>query len=292
MFPSTVKHTYMLTAGHYYTLRVNRISDYGLYLADADGEEVLLPNRYVSLADKEGDTKEVFVYHDSEDRLVATTERPFAAAGEAAFLEVVDKTVHGAFLDWGLAAKDLFLPNRNQQYALEPHRKYPVFVYTDNITGRVVASTKLNTFISNKELALRHGQRVEILVAQAMPIGFRVVVDNRHWGMIYRNQLFREVKIGDRLTGYVRRVTEDNRVDISLQQEGFDEVKNSARLLLEIAAKQGGFLPVCDASSPEEIAAATRMSKKLFKRSLGVLLKNGSMVQENGGIRVTNGTKK
>lgn len=292
MFPPAVKYLYMLTAGHYYTLRVNRISDYGLYLADNDGEEVLLPNRYVSLADREGDTKEVFVYHDSEDRLVATTERPYAAAGEAAFLEVVDKTVHGAFLDWGLTAKDLFLPNRNQQYALEPHRKYPVFVYTDNVTGRVVASTKLNTFISNREITLRHGQRVEILVAQAMPIGFRVIVDNRHWGMIYRNQLFREVKIGDRLTGYVRRITDDNRVDISLRREGFDEVKSSARLLLQTAEKHGGFLPLCDDSSPEDIAAATQMSKKLFKRSLGVLLKSGRVTLENGGIRVNNRTKK
>lgn len=126
----------MLTAGHYHTLTVRRISDHGLYLGNEEGDEVLLPNRFVSLSDRIGDRKEVFVYHDSEDRLVATTERPLATVGQAAFLEAVDKTVHGAFLDWGIPAKHLFLPNRNQQGRIEIGKKYVVYVYSDNITGR------------------------------------------------------------------------------------------------------------------------------------------------------------
>ena len=161
----------MLQAGSYHTLTVNRISDYGLYLADEEGNEVLLPNRYVSLADRIGDTKEVFVYHDSEDRLTATTERPYAVAGEAAFLEVVDKNLHGAFLAWGITAKDLFIPNSNQAFRMEPGKRYAVFVYRDNISGRVVATTKLNGFISNESVSVRPRQRVDILVARRIPVG-------------------------------------------------------------------------------------------------------------------------
>ena len=131
----------MLRAGHVQQLTVSRISDHGLFLADEEQQEVLLPNRYVSLADKVGDTKEVFVYHDSENRLVATTEHPLATVGEVAYLQVVDKTIHGAFLDWGLKAKDLFLPNSNQMYRLEIGKKYPVYVYEDRVSGRDVATT-------------------------------------------------------------------------------------------------------------------------------------------------------
>ena len=218
----------MLQAGSYHTLTVNRISDYGLYLADEEGNEVLLPNRYVSLADRIGDTKEVFVYHDTENRLTATTERPYAAAGETAFLEVVDKNLHGAFLAWGITAKDLFVPNSNQSFRMEPGKRYVVFVYRDNLSGRVVATTKLNGFISNESVSVRPRQRVDILVARRIPVGYRVVVENRHWGVLYDNQLFRPIHIGDRLEGYVNRITEEGRVDISLQRQGFDEVKDAA----------------------------------------------------------------
>lgn len=278
----------MLQAGHYYTLSVGRISDHGLYLTDADGEEVLLPNRYVSLADKPGDTKEVFVYHDSEDRLVATPERPLATVGQAAFLKVVDKTIHGAFLGWGLSSRDIFLPNRNQQYRLEVGQSYVVYLYNDNVTGRVVATTKLNGFISNEGMALTPKQRVEILVARQTPVGYRVVIDDRHWGMIYSNQIFKPIAIGDRLTGYVRRITDDLRVDIGLQQEGYDEVKSSATTLLALVRNHGGYLPVGDRSTPEEVYRLTGMSKKVFKRSLGMLLKSGeAKLSQRGGIEAT-----
>ena len=142
----------MLTAGLYYTLRVNRISDFGLYLADEEGNEVLLPNRYVSMDNKVDDLIDVFVYCDSEDRLVATTDRPMATVGEATYLRVVDKTIHGAFLDWGLKAKDLFLPNRNMQGRVEAGKSYIVYLYNDNVTGRVVASMLMNSFINNRDM--------------------------------------------------------------------------------------------------------------------------------------------
>ncbi|WP_297449928.1 S1-like domain-containing RNA-binding protein [uncultured Alistipes sp.] len=275
----------MPTAGHYHTLRVNRISDHGLYLADEQGEEVLLPNRYVSMNDKPGDMLEVFVYHDSENRPVATTERPLAAAGQAAFLEVVDKTIHGAFLDWGLPAKHLFLPNRNQQTRMEIGRRYVVFLYTDNLTGRVVASTFLKGFVRNDEITVAPGQQVDILVAQENPLGFRVIVDNRHWGMIYRNQIFHPVAVGDRMQAFVVRITDDRRIDLSLQRQGYDEIREAAERLLGLLSEHGGTLPLCDDSDPETVRSMTRMSKKTFKRSVGYLLKQGRIVMENGSIR-------
>lgn len=276
----------MLKAGRTHKLTVSRLTEYGIYLVDEEQNEVLLPNRYTSLADRPGDEKEVFVYHDSEDRLVATTETPLLRVGEAGYLKVVDKNLHGAFLDWGLQGKDLFLPNRNQQGGIVAGRSYIVYMYEDNITGRCVATCKLKGFINNELLTVRPGQQVSLLVASESPIGFRVVVDNRHWGMLYHNQLFRPVAVGDRLTGYVRRITEDNRIDVSLQQQGYAQVKDSAEVLLQLLRDNGGTLPLGDDSSPEEIARRTRMSKKSFKRSLGVLLKRGTVTSDENGIKL------
>ncbi len=276
----------MLKAGRNHTLTVSRISDYGLYLENEDHDEVLLPNRYVSLSDKPGDTKEVFVYHDSEDRLVATTETPLLRVGEAGFLKVVDKTVHGAFLDWGLTGKDLFLPNRNQQGGILAGHSYLVYLYEDSVTGRCVATNKLKTFIDNDEITVRPREEIDLLVASESPIGYRVIVNNRHWGMIYRNQIFRSVAVGDRLRGYVRRITEDNRIDVSLQQTGFAQVKDSARTLLQLLRDNGGHLPLNDASDPAEVQRLTAMSKKVFKRSVGMLLKQGDVEMTDREIKI------
>ncbi|MDE6445627.1 MAG: hypothetical protein K2L06_02040 [Alistipes sp.] len=276
----------MLKAGRNHTLTVSRISDYGLYLENGEHDEVLLPNRYVSLTDKPGDTKDVFVYHDSEDRLVATTETPLLRVGEAGLLKVVDKTVHGAFLDWGLTGKDLFLPNRNQQGGILAGHSYIVYLYEDSVTGRCVATNKLKTFIDNDEITVRPREEVEVLVASESPIGYRVIVNNRHWGMIYRNQIFRPVAVGDRLQGYVRRITEEGRIDVSLQQTGLAQVKDSAHTLLELLRENGGRLPLNDDSDPAEVRRLTAMSKKTFKRSVGMLLKQGAVEMDGEEIRI------
>ncbi|MEG1610988.1 MAG: S1-like domain-containing RNA-binding protein [Alistipes sp.] len=276
----------MLKAGHTQTLTVSRVSEYGLYLADEEQEEVLLPNRYVSLTDEVGDKKEVFVYHDSEDRLVATTETPLLRAGEAGFLKVVDKNLHGAFLEWGLFGKDLFLPNRNQQGGILVGESYVVYLYEDNITGRCVATNKLKGFINNEEITVQLRQEVNLLVASDSPIGFRVIINNRHWGMIYHNQLFRPVAVGDRLKGYVRQITEDNRIDVSLQLQGFAQVQDSAATLRQLLVDNGDFLPLGDHSDPADVAARTQMSKKVFKRSLGTLLKSGEIEVTDEGIKL------
>lgn len=275
-----------MKVGHIQTLKVNRISDYGLYLADEEGQEVLLPNRYVSLTNAIGDEIEVFVYHDSEDRLVATTDQPLITEGRAACLKVVDKNIHGAFLDWGLKGKDLFLPNRNQQGGVLPGRSYIVWLYVDNITGRCVATMKLKPFIDNDIITVKPRQKVDILIASESPIGYRAIIDSRHWGMIYKNQIFQKVQIGDRLEGFVRRITDDNRIDLSLRQEGYDGVATSAEGLLAILQENGGVLPVGDDSTPEQIHAATQMSKKVFKRAVGMLLKRGTIIADKYEIRI------
>lgn len=278
----------MLRAGRTQILTVSRLSEYGLYLTDDEQNEVLLPNRYTSLSDKVGDEKEVFLYHDSEDRLVATTETPLLRVGEAGFLKVVDKTVHGAFLAWGLYGKDLFLPNRNQQGGILAGHSYVVYLYEDSVTGRCVATTKLKGFINNDLITVQPREEVDVLVASESPIGYRVIVNNRHWGMIYTNQVFRPVSVGDRMKGYVRRITEDNRIDISLQQQGFAQVKDSAGTLLALLHDNGGFLPLNDDSAPEEVTRLTQMSKKVFKRSLGMLLKRGEVEMDDRGIKIRN----
>lgn len=263
----------MIVAGEYQTLRIGRIAEPGIYLTDEQEQEVLLPNRYVRLEDKVGNLVEVFVYHDSENRLIATREKPLAVVGEAAVLKAVDRNAHGVFLDWGITAKDLFLPNRNVPFEVEIGRKYLVWLYRDNLTGRVVATTKLNPYVNNNDLCVRPKEQVDILVARRMEAGFRVVINNRHWGMIYNDQIFTPVAVGDRLTAYVHRISEEGRIDIMLQQEGKDQTDSAAAKLVELLKANKGALPIGDKSSPEEIASLTGLSKKNFKRAVGALYK-------------------
>lgn len=276
-----------MRTGEIQTLKVSRISDFGLYLADDEGNEVLLPNRFTKLNMKEGDEVEVFVYHDSEDRLVASTEEPLIKVGEVAALKVVDKSIHGAFLDWGLSGKHLFLPNRNQQGGVIAGQKSVVYMYIDDRTGRCVATNKIKPFIYNEDpLTVNVGDEVSILVAFEMPIGYRVVINNRHWGMIYKNQLFRPIHIGDKCRGWVRKITEDMRIDISLQQTGLAEVETQVVKLEQMLVEHGGVLGVNDRSEPQVVARLTGMSKKVFKRALGMLLKQGKVRQTEFGIEL------
>ena len=275
-----------MKVGRIQTLKVNRISDFGLYLVDEEGQEVLLPNRYVSLENVVGDELQVFVYHDSEDRLVATTEQPLIMEGQVAALKVVDKSIHGAFLDWGLAGKDLFLPNRNQQGGVLAGRKVVVWMYVDNITGRCVATQKLKAFINNDIITVEPRQKIEALVASESPIGYRVIINSRHWGMLYKNQVFRKITIGEKLEAYVRRITEDNRIDLVLQRQGYGGITDSAEDLSRLLRENGGVLEVGDDSTPEDIHRLTEMSKKGFKRAVGVLLKRGEIIAEPTRIKL------
>lgn len=275
----------MIKAGNVETLRVNRFTPHGAYLIDELENEVLLPNRYITDKTKENDMIEVFIYHDSEDRLVASTDKPYAMVGEVAQLEVLDCNSFGAFLDWGLP-KDLFLPLSNQQFKAESGKWYVVGVYIDEMTGRITATTKLNKLIKNIDLTVKEGDQVEIVLAEKHDLGFRVVVNNLHWGMIYSNQIFQNVRVGDIFTGYITKVTEDNRLDVSLQKQGVEQMEYSADIIMKILIDNGGELSLGDKSSPEEIYDATGLSKKMFKRGVGILFKNKKIDIENTKIKL------
>lgn len=279
-----------MKTGEIQILTVARISDFGLYLTDGEGGEVLLPNRFAKLDMKEGDEVKVFVYHDSEDRLVASTETPLIEVGKVAALKVVDKSIHGAFLDWGMSCKHLFLPNRNQQGSVVAGQNTVVYLYVDERTGRCVATNKIKPFIYNEEpLTVKVGDEVEAMIAFETPIGYRVVVDNRHWGMIYKNQLFRPVRVGEKCRAWVRKITDDLRIDLSLQQQGLAEVETAVVKLAKLLQEHGGVLGVNDHSDPKDVARTTGMSKKVFKRALGMLLKQGKVRQTEQGIEQIKG---
>lgn len=279
----------MIRAANYHRLAIARKTDNGLYLTDGEGNEVLLPNRYIPETYEIGDPIEVFVYTDSEDRPVATTDTPKIVEGGIAALQAVGFNYHGTFLDWGLP-KDLFVPKRNQQAPMLVGEWYVVSVYADNVTGRAVGTSKLGKIINNDEITVRPKEEVDILVAVRKERGFRVVINDRHWGMLYDNQIFTDVKLGMRMKAYVRKIAEDHRIDVSLQQEGFDQVKIAADEVLKMIDEAGGVLQVGDKSDPEEVRLATGMSKKIFKRAVGYLMSRGAV--ESGETSVKRAGKK
>lgn len=275
----------MLKSGEIQKLIVSRFTDNGAYLIDTEENEVLLPNRYVTENQKVADVVEVFLYHDSEDRLVASTDMPFIIVGEVALLECVDISTFGAFLDWGLP-KDLFIPIANQSVIMEVGRWYLVYAYRDNITDRIVASAKLGKFISNETITVNVRDEVEIVVGHESDLGYRVIINNKHWGMIYHNQIFKEIKVGEILTAYITKITEDNRIDVSLTRTGIGQVEDAATRLTELLEKNNGVLDLGDKSSPEQIYTITEMSKKMFKRGVGNLLKEGKIEISDFSIKI------
>lgn len=274
----------MIRAGYIQTLCVNRFTQNGAYLIDDEKNEVLMPNRYLTETTHEGEEISVFVYHDSEDRLVASTDVPYAMVGEIACLEVIDKNNSGAFLDWGLP-KDIFLPTANQQGRVEIGDWRVVGVYIDQLSGRVTCTAKLNRLVSNDEITVSVGDKVEIVVVERHELGFRVVINNTHWGMIYENQIFQDIELGDILSAYITKLTEDNRIDVSLQMVGIKQIKNASDVILALLEEKGGELSVGDKSTPEEIYSVTGLSKKMFKRGVGGLLRQEKISIESTKIK-------
>lgn len=276
IFASQTEHT-VIQVANYNTLRIERATDNGLYLIDDEHNEVLLPNRYVPQEYQIGDPMRVFVYFDSEDRIVACTETPKLIDGGIACLQVAGFNFHGAFLDWGLP-KDLFVPKVNQTVPMQVGGWYTVTLYVDNVSGRPVGTAKIGKLVNNDDITVRVRESVSVLVALRLERGFRVIINNKHWGMLYDNQIFTDVKLGDTLTGYVSRITEDNRIDISLQKSGFDQVKVAADDILKLIDEHDGVLPLGDQSTPEQVRLTTGMSKKVFKRSVGHLMSQGIVI--------------
>lgn len=259
--------------GNYNELRINRSVDFGFYLVDDEGNEVLLPKRYITPEMQVNDTIEVFVYNDSENRPVATTEKPLAVVGDFKLMRVKAVNAIGAFLEWGLLSKDLLVPFREQRVRMQAGRSYIVHVYLDHETNRIVASAKLDKFLDNKPAKYYHRQMVDALIVQRTELGYKVIINNLHWGMIYQNETYCSVNIGEVHKGFIKQIRPDGKIDLTLNMIEKMRVDNLADSILNSMKANDGRLSLNDKSSPEEIMKAFNCSKKDFKKSLGQLYK-------------------
>lgn len=280
----------MIRYGKYNTLRVVRNVDFGAYLTDpADPKtEILLPARYIDKPLQAGEEIDVFVYRDSEDRPIATTEHPFAEVGEFAYLQVTDVNRIGAFLDWGITAKDLLLPFSEQKVRLSQGMVALVYVYLDNATQRIVASAKIDKWLGNVLPEYKRGDCVKALVYKRTDLGYKAIVDNAHHGFIYENQLYAPLVIGETVKAYVKQVRPDGKIDLTLSGSGDGRIEAlSDRIAKRLAQEPDCYLPVGDSTSPEAIKAMFSCSKKDFKKAIGHLYREKKILIEDGGIRLS-----
>lgn len=266
----------MVNIGKRNKLAVSRLVDFGAYLDGGEGKEILMPKRYIESPLSPGDMVDVIVYTDSEDRLVATTEVPLAYAGEFAFLDVVAVTKIGAFLDWGLA-KDLLVPYGEQKSRMAVGGRYLVYVYVDNASGRVVASARIEKHVGNVLPDYARGQKVSALVFDRNDAGYRCIVDNLHFGILYSDEVYAPLKKGDRVEAYVKQIRPDGKIDLMLGARADVRTATLATRIEGALRNAGGSLAVSDKSTPEEIKAAFQCSKKDFKKAVGHLLKEGKI---------------
>jgi Uncharacterized protein conserved in bacteria len=275
----------MIQIGKYNTLKVVKDLDFGLYLDGGNELEILLPARYVPKNVKPGDEIEVFIYHDNEGRLIATTARPYATVGEFKFMEVKSVNSIGAFLDWGIM-KDLLVPFKEQKIEMKEGRWYLVYVRLDHVTQRIMASARIDKFLNNTPPIYEVNEEVNVLIADETEIGYKVIINNSHWGLIYHNEVFQRLEKGEEHKAYIKEVREDEKIDVSLTKLGYEKVGGVASIILDSLEAQGGFLGVHDKSEPELIYSLFRCSKKSFKQAIGTLYKQKRITIENNGIRL------
>ena len=275
----------MIVLGQYNTLEILRHTSVGLFLGDDEGNDVLLPNKYVPEAYELGDKIEVFCYLDYDERPVATNIDPAIVVGEFQLLQVVDVNEYGAFLDWGLE-KHLLVPYREQRSKMQEGQWYVVFCYLDEKSNRLVASNKLNKYLSNDELTVRVREKVELIVTHETDLGWEVIINNKHKGLVYFNEVFKKIAIGDVTAGVIKAIRADHKIDISLQPLGEKILEPAANKIYEILVAQGGFLPLHDKSDPEVIKKELQMSKKTFKKGIGTLYKERKIEIKNDGIHI------
>ncbi len=262
----------MAEIGKYNSLEVVKKVDFGIYLDGGGQGEILLPTRYVPENTEEGDILDVFIYLDSEDRIIATTEEPFATVDEFAFLKVKAVTSVGAFLDWGLM-KDLFVPFREQKTRMQEGESYVVYLYFDIESKRIAASSKLDKFVDNLPVEYVEEQKVELLIANKTDLGYRAIIEDAHWGMLYANELFTPLTIGQRIFAYIKKIREDEKIDLSLYKPGYQQIDDTSETILNYLRNNNGRLELTDKSSPEEISNVFGISKKNFKKAIGNLYK-------------------
>lgn len=276
----------MIKIGKTNNLKVVKKVDFGLYLDGGESGEILLPKRYVDESMEVGDELDVFIYCDSEDRLVATTEKPLIEVGEFGLLKAVEVNRVGAFMEWGLQ-KDLLVPFREQSQEIRVGGSYVVYAFLDNATKRIVGSTKLNKYVGNRIPHYSEGDTVDILAVHKTDLGYKVIVDNLFWGMIYNNDLFDPLSPGNRIPAYVKTVREDGKIDVTLRERGGERVFQLANRIMGYLRDAGGEMALSDSSSPDDIKAVFQCSKKDFKKALGYLYKKGKILIADGGVTLS-----
>jgi len=276
----------MIQVGQYNTLKVVRKTDFGFYLDNGD-EGILLPKRFAPARLKPGDEIKVFVYHDSDNRLIATTQSPKGVVGDIVKLQVVDITPQGAFMDWGLM-KDIFVPKSQQVSFMRKGGEYLVKIYIDAQTGRVAATERIEKQLSNETLTVREKDSVELLIFRRTEIGYSVIINGIHSGILYYDDVFTEVEVGDRLEGFIKKIRPDNKIDVMPGKSGYQKVEDETEKIMRLLQENGGFLPYHDKSDPDDIYQAFGMSKKTFKMTTGALYKQKKILFTDGGIRLSN----
>ncbi len=276
----------MVIPGKFNTLSISRIVDFGVYLDGGDAGEILLPMKWVPEGCRPDDQLEVFIYFDSEDRLIATTMKPYVQLGEFAYLQAKAVNNVGAFMDWGLE-KDLLVPYREQKVKMEEGRRYVVYVFADPKTGRLAGSSKLENFFSKEPPDYKPLEEVDLLLWRTSEIGYMAIVNNKHEGMLYAGEVFEELERGQRTKGYIIKVRDDGKIDLALQKPGYEKIDELSQRILNLLKENEGYLPLNDKSPAEEIYDACGMSKKNFKKSIGSLYKQRIIILTEHGIKLT-----
>ena len=262
----------MINLGKLNTLTILRDTSVGLFLGDTDGRDILLPNKYVPESYEIGSELTVFCYLDYDERPVATTLEPEIMIGEFQLLQVIEVNEYGAFLDWGLE-KHLLVPFREQRTKMKEGQWYVVHCYLDERTDRLVASNKLDNFLSNDELTVKESDVVELVVTRLTDLGWEVIINNKHKGLVYANEIFKKIAVGDTIKGVIKKIRPDNKIDVSLQPLGEKILEPAATKIYETLMAHGGFMGLHDKSDPEDIKEELQMSKKTFKKGIGTLYK-------------------
>lgn len=275
----------MANIGKYNTLSVIAVTDKGAYLDGGELGEVLLPNRFMPENCAVDDKLKVFIYVDSAERIIATTEKPLGQVDEFVSLKVKQLNKMGAFLDWGLP-KDLLVPFNQQHTAMEEGKYYLVRIFLDTTTNRIVASSKLDRYIDIWPADYQKWDKVKLMIGGKTDLGFKAIINDKHWGLLYDNEIFQPLRVGRIVDGYIKNIREDGRIDLSLSRSGEGKVNDFAEKLLAHIQENDGFSPLHDKSSPELIQRVLGVSKKTFKATVGNLLKKGKISIEKNGLRL------
>lgn len=276
----------MIKIGQINSLEVIKKADFGVFLDGDDYGSVLLPNKYVPEGTDIGDKIDVFLYFDSESQLAATIEKPVAQVGEWGLMKIEGVNQTGAFVNWGIKEKDLLVPFSEQRTRFSAGQTILVYVYSDKASGRIVGTTKFNKWLDKTPADYEVNQQVDLIIAERSQLGYKAIVNGKHWGMIFPSDVFGKLFIGKTLKGFIKQIREDGKIDLALQKVGVAKMDDLSSKILDQLEKKGGFLPLNDKSSPEAIFAAFRTSKGTYKKTIGGLYKQGKIVIEKDGIRL------